>query len=396
MNKSELLKKIKTKIASSGTLSGINKLVNEYFYSDKKLIKISEDCYAIQGRKNNKDYISESFIVIFNNNKFYLYELKEKIKMIPENVIQDKKMEKSKLDKMIEDMIIKALSEAKSGEGSRGGKVIGHTKSGKPIYASQNAKLEKSYNAEDHKDAAYAHLDRATEHYKNGHETQGNVHNSEFDRHFETSRHKKRNQELDKEYPKIKKEDIDKDNEEIDEMSTTAGVPGYQTPGAFSSTTNDKVSDMGGMTRVGKKENADNKGREVPVVTRSLKEIVNQILMNEDWWNDLGVEGQKDYIDSHPNSKKAKDAKQKSDSKPSKKKEDNSLDPQTGKRIKFYQPKINKEKESIKFANDSELKMAKKYLEKSKGVLWKELPNKEIKFLQTAEFKDMIKKFGME
>jgi hypothetical protein len=193
----------------------------------------------------------------------------------------------------------------------------------------------------------------------------------------------------------VKKEDIKKDNEEddIDEMSTTAGVPGYQTPGAFSSTTNDKVSNMSGMTRVGKKEKADNKGREVPVVTRTLKEMANTVLMNEDWWNDLGAEGQKDYIEKHPNSTKAKDAKSKETPK---KKEDNTINPQTGKKIKFYQPKINKEKESIKFANDAELKLAKKYLEKNKGVTWKELPNKEIKFLQSAEFKDMIKKFGME
>ena len=82
----------------------------------------------------------------------------------------------------------------KGGEGSRGGKVIGHTKSGKPIYAETNAKHESTYNSQDHKDAAYAHLDTKTE--------RGS---SEFDRHMGTSQHKKKNEELDEEDKKVKK-----------------------------------------------------------------------------------------------------------------------------------------------------------------------------------------------
>lgn len=47
-----------------------------------------------------------------------------------------------------------------SGEGSRGGKVIGHTRSGKPIYATYGHSGHKDFTAEDHADAAAVH-----EHY---------------------------------------------------------------------------------------------------------------------------------------------------------------------------------------------------------------------------------------
>ena len=47
----------------------------------------------------------------------------------------------------------------KGGEGSRGGKVIGHTKSGKPVYADKNADHEdyKDFSTEDHKEAEKLH-----------------------------------------------------------------------------------------------------------------------------------------------------------------------------------------------------------------------------------------------
>lgn len=41
----------------------------------------------------------------------------------------------------------------KGGEGSRGGKIIGHTKSGKPIYEGAH-QSHKSFTKQDHKDAA--------------------------------------------------------------------------------------------------------------------------------------------------------------------------------------------------------------------------------------------------
>lgn len=73
----------------------------------------------------------------------------------PESVI-----EKAQVSEVEEDSL------EKGGEGSRGGKIIGHTKSGKPIYGEgplHNVSGEpsdwnaKSYASEDHKDAAEAH-----------------------------------------------------------------------------------------------------------------------------------------------------------------------------------------------------------------------------------------------
>jgi len=48
----------------------------------------------------------------------------------------------------------------KSGEGSKGGKIIGHTKSGKPIYE-HSIHTSKDFTAEDHSDATSAHMKAA-------------------------------------------------------------------------------------------------------------------------------------------------------------------------------------------------------------------------------------------
>lgn len=45
----------------------------------------------------------------------------------------------------------------KGGEGSRGGKIIGHTKSGKPVYASKSANEYSDFSKDDHKDASNLH-----------------------------------------------------------------------------------------------------------------------------------------------------------------------------------------------------------------------------------------------
>lgn len=45
----------------------------------------------------------------------------------------------------------------KGGEGSRGGKVIGHTKSGKPIYDSHNHSSHSKFSSKDHEDAEALH-----------------------------------------------------------------------------------------------------------------------------------------------------------------------------------------------------------------------------------------------
>ena len=48
-----------------------------------------------------------------------------------------------------------------SGPGSRGGKIIGRTKSGKPIYASHNHPTHKEFSSSDHRDAVTANIKRA-------------------------------------------------------------------------------------------------------------------------------------------------------------------------------------------------------------------------------------------
>lgn len=45
----------------------------------------------------------------------------------------------------------------KGGEGSRGGKIIGHTKSGKPIYDTYSHEGHKDFSVNDHEDAFIAH-----------------------------------------------------------------------------------------------------------------------------------------------------------------------------------------------------------------------------------------------
>lgn len=71
----------------------------------------------------------------------------------------------------------------KGGEGSRGGKIIGHTKSGKAIYDTASHESHKDFTPEDHNDAYKIHHDQMfddrdrTQH----HRTQRDVHSSQSD-----------------------------------------------------------------------------------------------------------------------------------------------------------------------------------------------------------------------
>jgi len=57
--------------------------------------------------------------------------------------------------------IAKAMdSEIEKAEGSRGGKIIGHTKSGKPIYDSANHAAHADFTSDEHKEAAATHLSK--------------------------------------------------------------------------------------------------------------------------------------------------------------------------------------------------------------------------------------------
>lgn len=56
------------------------------------------------------------------------------------------------------------IKKSKSGEGSKGGKVIGHTSSGKPIYENHDHPHHASFTAQDHKDAANTHAEASAKH----------------------------------------------------------------------------------------------------------------------------------------------------------------------------------------------------------------------------------------
>lgn len=70
----------------------------------------------------------------------------------------------------------------KSGEGARGGKVIGHTKSGKPIYEKSTHKEHGDFTSADHADAAELHKklegDEKGEASKKKHREEAAYHNS--------------------------------------------------------------------------------------------------------------------------------------------------------------------------------------------------------------------------
>lgn len=87
----------------------------------------------------------------------------------------------------------------KAGEGSKGGKIIGHTKSGKAIYASATKSFTDSqYSSQDHKDAAYAHLDHAKKLKKEGDEKGHDRHVNKFDSHMSDSKKKEEKKEIKK------------------------------------------------------------------------------------------------------------------------------------------------------------------------------------------------------
>lgn len=58
--------------------------------------------------------------------------------------------------------VIESLENRLAELGARGGKIIGKTKSGKPIYESANHEAHKAFTAGDHKDAMNVHAQHAT------------------------------------------------------------------------------------------------------------------------------------------------------------------------------------------------------------------------------------------
>ncbi len=78
--------------------------------------------------------------------------------------------------------------ELKKAEGSKGGHVVGHTKSGKPIYGKAEHKGHSSFHHEDHFDAMQAHHKQALMHNKVGLPKQAKTHLEEARKHEDSWR----------------------------------------------------------------------------------------------------------------------------------------------------------------------------------------------------------------
>ncbi len=57
---------------------------------------------------------------------------------------------------------LEELEKASKGEGSKGGKIIGHTRSGKAVYAVSKSNSYDSFSSEDHRDAAGLHREESS------------------------------------------------------------------------------------------------------------------------------------------------------------------------------------------------------------------------------------------
>lgn len=83
---------------------------------------------------------------------------------------------------------IKAMSqdslEKSQGEGSRGGKIIGHTKSGKPIYDSYSHSGHKDFTAYEHSQAGFLHKEEAEKAAKAGDKAKEEFHQQQKSEHF--------------------------------------------------------------------------------------------------------------------------------------------------------------------------------------------------------------------
>lgn len=94
----------------------------------------------------------------------------------------------------------------KGGEGSRGGKVIGHTKSGKPIYANKDYDKYSDFNEHDHNDASEIHTTEKNKYKRNSkkhddHSWHASLHR-QYSGALKHSKNKKAIKEVEKKTPK--------------------------------------------------------------------------------------------------------------------------------------------------------------------------------------------------
>jgi hypothetical protein len=101
------------------------------------------------------------------------------------------------------------IQKASKGEGSRGGKVIGHTKSGKPIYGSVTPhKDHKGFSKDDHKEAAEL---------LRGKQKKSTSSQKEYDYGDQAAYHERMSKEEDSPSHKDDKEESKKQKKELDE-----------------------------------------------------------------------------------------------------------------------------------------------------------------------------------
>lgn len=94
----------------------------------------------------------------------------------------------------------------KGGEGSKGGKIIGHTKSGKPIYDTHGHEGHKDFNEQDHRDAMLEHTKIQNYQHAKGNHDQKDYHRDQRLKHEKSAHDASEKEKRDKWTPEQKKE----------------------------------------------------------------------------------------------------------------------------------------------------------------------------------------------
>jgi len=178
-------------------------------FSVEQLLIIKEDTKG----KLEKSYIPELIDLIKADDSVIEEKYKKKIAALkerrdPEGIEKsDEEKKESKEFQGLEDEGVVSDEDEdnveKGGEGSRGGKVIGHTKSGKPIYMDDSKEgvghLTKDFTVDDHIDAYEVHNHLAHENWKKEKEsyskgislpTRGAIHNGDALQHLSMAKRK--------------------------------------------------------------------------------------------------------------------------------------------------------------------------------------------------------------
>lgn len=146
-----------------------------------------ESIAGAEGKKKKRDY------------KKLLANLRKRRGDKEDSVIKDlskgeviEALVKEGLDQESAERVFELSDAIEKAEGSRGGKIIGHTKSGKPVYENKQAHTYKGFSKQDHKDAHEAHNKEAKRLHpytlgKSGHDNKANKAHEKLDHHSTTA-----------------------------------------------------------------------------------------------------------------------------------------------------------------------------------------------------------------